>query len=312
MFLKKKRKQQLRRQRLFDLPPMVWLGRCIHRRRSSGPAAVMQAQRSRKMRTISLSLVLFAGLVGGVGGGTWLLYHHLVHSDIFRITSIQVEGNRVLRRQQVLEIAAVEEGDNLLALDNRSMAERLAQHRWVARAKVSRKLPSTLVIRLREEQPLALVRRGEGQESRLFYLNRQGVLFAPVPAGADLDFPVISGDLKAAGLVDNRFVAHSLGMEAVSFLALAAAGNPVLPIQAVSELYCSPARGLVLYLLDQPFPIYLGHGHMREKYSRLVKIIDHLYRRDRVEDLARIDMEYQRRVRSGTGRLVDRVLIVRK
>ncbi len=98
----------------------------------------------------------------------------------------------------------------------------------------------------------------------------------------------------------DNIVKGSLAEAAVTILALAAKGNAVLPIQAISEIHLDPKQGLILYLVDRPFPIYYGRDRLQTKYYRLIKVIEQLYSRKQVDAVKEIRMDY----------LDDKVLVI--
>lgn len=85
-----------------------------------------------------------------------------VNSALFRIEKIRVVGNRHLTDWQVIDIAGVTPGRNLLFVGTGEVERALTRDRWVRAADASRSLPSTLVIRVVERSPVAWVEDGRG------------------------------------------------------------------------------------------------------------------------------------------------------
>ena len=79
---------------------------------------------------------------------------------------------------------------------------------------------------------------------------------------------------------------------ACSLLLLAAKGNAILPIQAVSEVHIDQKLGLILYLVDRPFPVYFGTDRLQTKYFRLLKVLEQLYAKKQVDAVKEIRMDY--------------------
>jgi cell division protein FtsQ len=92
-----------------------------------------------------------------VSGGSWMA---LRTSALFTIEEVRVEGVRELSEQEVVAIAAVEEGATLLNFDADGVAGRLTQMPWVAGADLVRLFPSTLLIRVEERERFAMVDAG--------------------------------------------------------------------------------------------------------------------------------------------------------
>jgi len=231
-------------------------------------------------------LVLAAGLAGRLG------FRVLTRSDIFRLTEVTVTGNTTVDESRLLSLAGLRPGINLLTLDRRAALAGITGLRWIRKAELHVQWPSRVLIQVQEYQPLALVALQEEEREGLYYVARDGTLFAPVQPGQDVDFPVLTGDLVGMGLEEDGIAADSLAGQALYLLRLAGRSNAILPAQAISEIHLDPARGLIVYLVDRPFPIYLGRERIRIRYWRLVRILERLYRKKKIEQIREIRMDY--------------------
>jgi cell division protein FtsQ len=108
-------------------------------------------ERSARWSVVVLVLVMI-GLAG------WLV----ANSPIFAIREVQVLGNVHLTAERVRLLAGVELGDNVLRVKADRAEAELEEHARIARASVSRDLPSTVVIRIDERRPAAWVRDPRG------------------------------------------------------------------------------------------------------------------------------------------------------
>lgn len=239
--------------------------------------------RGRRIRSLHLLLAMAAILVF-LAGGTFC-YHRLAASDVFRLTELSVHGNRIVARKKIIEQSGLHQGVGLLGFDLSAAQNRIEKLAWIDTASLKVIWPAKVEITVREHRPLALVQEHGG----LSYLDGRGRVFARLEPGQELDFPVITG-LPAAEEMDEE--GQSLRDKAIALLRLAARGNAILPIQAISEVHCDPGRGLVVYLVDHPFPIYMGREHIRTKYYRLVRILDRVYRKKKIAGIREIHMDY--------------------
>ena len=89
-----------------------------------------------------------------------------------------------------------------------------------------------------------------------------------------------------------RMAKDSTGSMALEFLRLTDKGNQILPTQAISEINVDPKEGLIVYLVDYPFPIYMGKEKIRVRFSRLVKVLARLYKDEKIKGVAEIRMDY--------------------
>ena len=80
--------------------------------------------------------------------------------------------------------------------------------------------------------------------------------------------------------------------EALLFLKYASRGDALLPKQNVSEVHVTDEGNIIVFLVDRPFPIYLGKGNIRTKYYRLAKVLHKLYKRHLFAETTYIRMDY--------------------
>jgi cell division protein FtsQ len=242
------------------------------------------------LRLALLGLLVFA-LVQG--------YKILEAGETFRLRKIVVQGHRVAHEHEILTRAALKPGLPLLGFQSVEAEARIRQHPWIQGVRMQRSWPSTLIIQVEEHRPLAMINlEGAGG---LYYIDEQGKIFAPVEPTQERDFPVLTGLNFQGKPEESRFMDDELAAEAVHFLRLAALGNPIVPLQALSEIHVTQEKGIILYLAERPFPIYLGYGNIRTRYYQLVRLLERLYDRGTIENIKEIRMDYK----------ADRILVAR-
>jgi len=269
-----------------------WLAGCValgHPAAGRDNLLVRQRRCMRNRFLVGISgLVAVLALVGSLAG--WFLYRQLRSSNLFQVTRIEVQGNRAVLRQQIIETAGLHGRQVLFDVDRKALQEKLEGHPWIKNARVERRWPATITIAVAERRPLALVNMAGRGGSRLYYLDGDGVAFAPVLASQDIDFPLLSGVGEDVERDGGRVAPGSPAVEGLHLLRLSL-GDPILPIQAISEIHYDAEQGFILYLADKPFPIYLGQGGMRGKFRRLTAVLKDLYRRDSLEQVTNIRLD---------------------
>jgi len=230
-------------------------------------------------------------LLSGLGFGARLTYNRLCHCDFFQITAVKIHGNRMTSKEQISALSRVDIHTNLLAVNVTQVESVLESHPWIAKAKVVRDWPNRLLIILQEKNPVALLNR----ETGLFYLDNRGGIIAAVNPSQELDFPVITGLEKfhfnsvPSGNIPEPFP------DIYELLKLANRNNPILPEQNISEIHIAENEELVLYLLDRPFPIYMGRdGEISTRYNRLVKVLKDLYKTQEFSEVSYIRLDYEK------------------
>jgi len=258
--------------------------------KKNGPLARHQRtwQLQKLTRKLSLGLLVLI-LLSGCG---WLSLSLLARSDIFQASELIVRGNSMATKQQILEAGGLNRRINLLALDIERTESLILRHPWIDQVEVKRRWPSTLEVAVREHTPLALINLEQDGDRHLYYVDRKGILFAPYAPSLDVDYPVLTGDSFAQSLRGMTLAEDSLAGLAIELLNLAAQGNQILPVQAVSEVHVSREKGLIVYLVDHPFPIYMGREKMKTRFHQLVQVLAQLYRQDKVKQIKEIRMNY--------------------
>ncbi len=199
----------------------------------------------------------------------------LQNLDYFRITSIDIKGCVNASAEKVRNAAGVSVSTSQFSIDIDEITRAIrAENNWVKQVDVSRRWPDKLVVRVSEYQPHALITVDRSNEAVMHYLDSNGEPFIRARTGMDLDFPVITGlELER----DEAQLSEKL-KQPLQFLQLVGANNPNLPAQSVSEIHVDEEEGLVVYLVEYPFPIFFGRDDIRKKYVRLRSILEVLYK----------------------------------
>jgi cell division protein FtsQ len=128
------------------------------------------ARRQWRRRWLAWRYVV-AGLlvVALVVGGAWLVYF----SNVLTVQRVDVQGQHLLSRQQVLTTAKVPAGEQLARLDVGAIAARLRSLAEVRTVDVSREWPDAVQIVIQERVAVAVIEIG----GRLRGLDAEGVVF---------------------------------------------------------------------------------------------------------------------------------------
>ena len=128
------------------------------------------ARRQWRRRWLAWRYVLAALLVLVlVVGGTWLV----LFSDVLTVKRVDVSGNHLLTRSEVLQTARVPRGEQLARVDIDAIASRLRSRAEVRSVDVSRKWPDAIQIEIVERVPVAVIEIG----GQLRGLDAEGVVF---------------------------------------------------------------------------------------------------------------------------------------
>ena len=160
-----------------------------------------------------------------------------------RLERVTVDGNRYLSDEAIIKTAALPLGESMFKLDLGGALERLKGMDWIDRVFIERRLPRSIVISVRERQPIALLDNGA-----LYGLDREGRVLSPSPALLKEDLPLVSGVPIQAEASGTTTSAEAL-KPALDFLSFVAKKDPTLA-QDVSEVHLSQLDSVKVTFID--------------------------------------------------------------
>lgn len=217
-------------------------------------------------------------------------YAVVTQSDYFRAKTISVNGYSRLSQETVLSQARLSPGDNLLAVNLRLVRKRLLAHPWIAEARVSREIPETIHIDIKEHACMAIVDLG-----RKFLLNRSGKIFKEYERKDPRKLPVVTGvsysDLSLGNDTQSPAMTHVLDV-----LRISQAKGSIIPYKEIREVHWDPEMGIHLTIWDNKQTIKLGVGQFEAKYSRLEQLLSRLKRNPNWRNFSILDLNNPDRV----------------
>jgi cell division protein FtsQ len=215
-------------------------------------------------------LAVLGALAGVLFGGHWAI-RQVVDSPRFRVQRIDIAATLHTRQDELLALAEVAEGDRLLAIDTDAVATRVARHPWIAAAKVSRHLPSTLKIELTERRAMAMV-----AIDGLYLVDETGRPFKRARMDEGDGLPIFTG-------IGRETFAKQPEAGAAAFREAMGLVNeyrsrPGRP--SLSEVNIDPRFGFSLVLLEGGAEIRLGRGETSKKLARFDQILEAVSKED--------------------------------
>jgi cell division protein FtsQ len=164
-------------------PPRLGLGARLRGRVSRS----LLGRLRRPLWYLTRGLLLVCATAGAVSGGR-LLERYVRSAQAFEARELHVTGNARLSREEVLKQAGLALGRNVFEVSPEQARASLLEHPWIVEATVSRRLPSSYRIELREQSPAALL-----MLEKLYLVGEDGTVFKPLDPGDPVDLPVITG-----------------------------------------------------------------------------------------------------------------------
>jgi cell division septal protein FtsQ len=198
----------------------------------------------------------------------------------FRLAEIAIVSPRVrLTEVDLVRQTGVQKGQNLLTLSRRKIHANLLQSPWVEEATVSLSLPGRLILSVKEQKPVALLKT-----DALYLVNGKGVAFKRVGAGDPKNFPLMTG-LKSG----DRSEIQPLLKLITDFQ-----GHEVLQKVGLSEVHWDPKEGVSLFTLRPVVRAALGKDEWSRRMERFSRLVPEL--KGKRGEVLTVDLTYEKRI----------------
>jgi cell division protein FtsQ len=171
----------------------------------------------------------------------------------FTVKRVDVKGIQRMDSKPVYQIALDQQSMAMPLVDVHAIRARLLQYGWVKDARVSRRLPDTLVIDIVERKPAALWQ----DKQRLALIDSEGVVLDRVPVDQMPDLPLLIGP--------------GANKQAQEFDRLLA-GAPTLKPQLASATWIGGRRWDVSFQTGEVIALPEGHAPARQALARFAKM----------------------------------------
>lgn len=206
--------------------------------------------------------------------------------ELFSLKNIKMEGNRFVKRHELLSLVKIEPSVSLLEYDTRKIAAQVEQHPLIRQALVSRSLPSSLVIKVQEKEPIAIL-----NNSKLLALDEKG---QPMPMSRTemfFDYPIIS-NIKLPEKDSEKN--HELN-QVIDFLNFTKLKHFAL-YSEISEVSYSNNTGIYFYLNEGITPVIWGNGNLQKKSANLLKVLTLLKSENKLQKVKYFDLRFKDQV----------------
>lgn len=243
-----------------------------------------------------------------LGSVFWLLAVtrvFLLNDGRFRVAgpgSIEIAGNRYLRRGQLLGIFSDDVERNIFVVSLEQRQAELEAMPWVERATVMRLLPGRLRVAVVERTPVAFVRQGgaAGAVGSIGLVDKDGVLLdLPAGPGAErFQFPVVTG-IAAADPASVRAARMHLFARFTAELDAGGAKNT----ESLSEVDLSNPEDVRALVEEKGTTVlvHFGEENFRERFDRMKGLLPQW--RAQYPNLASADMRYEHEIPLGMAKV---------
>lgn len=260
--------------------------------RKNTSKARQAAKRARRRQRLSLGLKTTAAAIAIPLLALGFIFTHdlITQWDHFNTTTIQITGHGHLTKAQVMQLAGIAHGQNILSVNLGQARKRLISHEWIADAAVNRRLPDGLGIVIREHTPAAVINLGPG-----FLMDARGRVFKKLGPGESGQLPVVHG-LGYADLAVGRDPETALMRAVVDLIAMSRGSAAVIPGKRIKRIQADRDTGLTLTLAGRPATIKIGYDRYSEKLHMLNVVSQYTARSPNLTGIESVDLNNTDRI----------------
>ncbi|CUH94040.1 hypothetical protein P22_0102 [Propionispora sp. 2/2-37] len=192
----------------------------------------------------------------------------LIHSSLFSIGSVTVEGNKYMSVEDVYRVANIPERLNIFRLDTMEIENRLKQDLRISEVEVTRHYPSTITISIKERQPVAYITGGYG----FFELDKQGIIIAVYKNLKKVNVPLITGVKKDSGYIGDK-VNDTAILQVLTYLTFLDEET----LNQLSEVNIQSPEQMVAYTVNSVHIRLGNHERLEEKAKLTNRILNEVH-----------------------------------
>jgi cell division protein FtsQ len=204
---------------------------------------------------IGVMMLVTAAICLVVGANIW--------KSNLKISRIDIDGNRIVGTNELVRLSHVQIGSMLFQTDLQAVQQSIMSHYYIKSASVERNLPNTILIRISERIPIAMINNSEK-----LYFDEDGTVLPQSVSHKLLDLPLISGLGAGSQLKPGKSLPESDITEALQILAVMKKVYRNL-YHNISEIQLRNGGDIVMYSTECGIPIIFGHGDLAGKIVKL-------------------------------------------
>jgi len=148
-------------------------------------------KKKRKISVFMIRVIVVVVLIamGGYGviQGANMVRKHVAIPSIFFVNTIKVKGNHIVDTHTIKSLLQPLDSMSLLRVKKNKWETEIEKIAWVHKARLIKKLPSTIEMRIVERQPVALVQNGT-----VHMVDHDGIVLPLVPGYIE-NIPLVTG-----------------------------------------------------------------------------------------------------------------------
>ncbi len=218
-------------------------------------------KRAKRFLSKRLKTGLAFGSVVAIFVSGAMIYKDLTTTPYLAIEAINVAGVYRVKAEEVITLAGIRSGQNMLSFKKAAAIEGIKTQPWVAEAFLKRGLPSTINIDIKEREPLALI-----QLDDMYVMDTRGAIFKRYVVEDSLDLPVVTG-LRPEDIGNEEALNGLIELMAVL------RGRQGFNISSVSEIHYARANGFSVYTMEDGVMLIVGGSDFEERLVSFEKVL---------------------------------------
>ncbi len=245
-----------------------------------------QRQLEKKKKKIKLIFKIFTFIVLVTGALIFTMV-----SPIFNIKNIEVENNNILSKETIVSLSGLSSNQNIFKFFKNNIKKSLKENPYIESVEVSRKLPNTVRISVKERERKYSLEFLNGYA----YINNQGYILEI--SDEKLDLPVIIGSVTPEENIvpGNRLEIEDLKkLEVVINIMRVAENNDFA--DKITSIDISNDNEYSIYLEEEEKNVHLGNGsNLKDKMIWIPEIIE---KEDGIEGDIYVDGDFNNKFRA--------------
>lgn len=198
-------------------------------------------RKTRKFKIIFLILILIVGII------------FLMSSPTFNIKNINVKNNSIISTEEIIKLSEINLDENIFKIRKGNITENLKENAYIESVKVSRKLPNTIEIDIKERTRKYMLQFADSY----VYINNQGYMLEI--STEKLELPIITGfktDLSNVKAGDRLEVDDLKKLDTVIKIVETANANGIGNL--ITKIDISSSRNYIIELAGENKTAHLG------------------------------------------------------
>ena len=146
-------------------------------------------------------------------------------SPLFNIKAIEVNGNKIVTKNEIISLSKIQIEENSFKLSKSKIKKQIKENAYIQDVKITRKLPSTILIEIEEREPAYLLEYA----GSYVVIDKQGYMLEIKTEKISL--PVIQGEVTETS---NFMVGNRLCTEDLERLAII---SKIIELAKVNDIY---------------------------------------------------------------------------